>query len=132
LWTLKANIVGQRLDSKGWQRRQTRIGRQAKATQAVEIFNELTSPELSETTEALLPQHRERLYPPTIALSMFKRQALESDSSCLKAVNGWAAQRAGDRLSPCSVGTGGYPWLKAPRAHARRKIKRHGHDWEPK
>ncbi len=25
-----------------------------------------------------------------------------------------------------------YPWLKVPRAHARRKIKRHGHDWEPK
>jgi hypothetical protein len=25
-----------------------------------------------------------------------------------------------------------YPWLKVPRAHARRKIKIHGHDWEPK
>ena len=25
-----------------------------------------------------------------------------------------------------------YPWLKVPRAHARRKIKKHGHDWEPK
>jgi hypothetical protein len=25
-----------------------------------------------------------------------------------------------------------YPWLKVPRAIARRKIKRHGHDWKPK
>ena len=88
--------------------RQTRIGRQAKATQAVEFFNVLTSPELLQTTEALLPEHRERLYPPTVALSMFMRQALESDGSCQKAVNCWAAQRASDGLSPCSVRTGGY------------------------
>jgi hypothetical protein len=88
--------------------RQTRIGRQAKATQAVEFFNVLTSPELLATTEALLPEHRERLYPPTVALSMFMRQVLEADDSCQKAVNGWAAQRAADGLSPCSVRTGGY------------------------
>ena len=25
-----------------------------------------------------------------------------------------------------------YPWLKIPRAHARRKIERHGHAWETK
>jgi hypothetical protein len=88
--------------------RRTRIARQAKATQAVEFFNVLTSPELLETTEALLPEHRERLYPPTVALSMFMRQVLEADGSCQKAVNGWAAQRAADGLRPCSVRTGGY------------------------
>lgn len=88
--------------------RQMRIARQAKATQAVEFFNILTSPELLDTTEALVPEHRERLYPPTIALSMFMRQVLESDGSCQKAVNGWAAQRAADGLPPCSVHTGGY------------------------
>ena len=88
--------------------RQTRIGRQAKATQAVEFFNVLTSPELLDTTEALLPEHRERLYPPTVALSMFMRQVLESDGSCQKAVNGWVAQRVADGLPPCSVRTGGY------------------------
>ena len=88
--------------------RQTRIGRRAKATQAVEFFNVLTSPELLQTTEALLPEHRERLYPPTVALSMFMRQVLEADGSCQKAVNGWAAQRAADGLTPCSVRTGGY------------------------
>ena len=88
--------------------RQTRIGRQAKATEAVEFFNVLTSPQLLATTEALLPEHRERLYPPTVTLSMFMRQVLEADGSCQKAVNGWAAQRAADGLSSCSVRTGGY------------------------
>jgi hypothetical protein len=88
--------------------RQTRIGRQAKTTQAVEFFNVLTSPELLETTQALLPEHRERLYPPTVALSMFMRQVLQADGSCQKAVNAWAAQRAADGLSACSVRTGGY------------------------
>ena len=41
--------------------RQTHVGRQANATQAVEFFNVLRSPELFATTEALLPEHRERL-----------------------------------------------------------------------
>jgi len=65
-------------------------------------------PQLLATTEALLPEHRERLYPPTVTLSMFMRQVLEADGSCQKAVNGWAAQRAADGLSPCSVRTGGF------------------------
>jgi hypothetical protein len=55
-----------------------------------------------------MPAHRERLYPPTVALSMFLRQVLETDGSCQKAVNGWSAQRAVDGLKPCSVRTGGY------------------------
>ena len=45
--------------------RRSGIRRQAQASEAVEFFNILTSPELLETTEALLPEHRERLYPPT-------------------------------------------------------------------
>lgn len=53
--------------------------RRARSTQAVEFFNVLTSPELLETTEALQPEHRERLYPPTVTLSMFMRQVLEAD-----------------------------------------------------
>ena len=89
-------------------RRRSRIKRRAKATEAVEFFNLLTSAELLETTEALLPEHRERLYPPMVTLSMFMRQTLEADGSCQKAVNGWAAQRAADGLSACSVRTGGY------------------------
>lgn len=88
--------------------RRSRVERQARTTQAVEFFNVLTSPQLLATTKALLPEHRERLYPPTVALSMFMRQVLEADGSCQKAVNGWAAQRAADGLSPCSVRTGGF------------------------
>jgi hypothetical protein len=88
--------------------RRSQIKRRAKSTEAVEFFNLLTSTELLETTEALLPEHRERLYPPTVALAMFMRQVLEADGSCQKAVNGWAAQRAADGLRPCSVRTGGY------------------------
>jgi len=89
------------------QRRRS-IGRRARSTEVVEFFNVLTSPELLETSEALLPEHRERLYPPTVALSMFMRQALQADGSYQKAVNGWAAQRAADSLRPRSVRTGGY------------------------
>ena len=61
-----------------------------------------------ETTEALLPEHRERLYPPTVTLSMFMRQTLEADGSCQKAVNGWAAQGATNGLSASSVRSGAY------------------------
>ena len=88
--------------------RRSRIRRRAQSTEAVEFFNILTSAQLFETTEALLPEHRERLYPPTVTLSMFMRQTLEADGSCQKAVNGWAAQRAADGLSACSVRTGAY------------------------
>jgi Transposase DDE domain len=84
------------------------LKRRAQSTKAVEFFNVLTSPELLRTTEALLPEHRERLYPPTVTLSMFMRQALEADGSCQKAVNGWAAQRTADGLQAGSVRTGGY------------------------
>jgi len=85
-----------------------RIEGRAGSTEAVEFFNVLTSPELLEVAEALMPAHRERLYPPTVTLSMFMRQGLEADSSCQKAVNGWAAQRVADGLSAGSTRTGGY------------------------
>lgn len=84
------------------------IGRRARSTPAVEFFNVLTSAQLLRTTEAQLPEHRERLYPPTVTLSMFMRQVLDADGSCQNAVNGWAAQRAAAGLSACSVRTGGY------------------------
>ena len=87
---------------------QSRTAGRARTAKAVEYFNVLTSPEMLETTERLMPEHRERLYPPTVALSMFMRQVLEADHSCQKAVNGWAAQRVTDGLRPMSVRTGGY------------------------
>lgn len=88
--------------------RRRRIGQRASKSQAGEFFNLLTDTRMLEVTEAQLPQHRERLYPPTVALSMFMRQVLDTDGSCQKAVNGWAAQRAADGLSRCSVRTGAY------------------------
>ncbi|AWP21948.1 IS4 family transposase [Acidiferrobacter sp. SPIII_3] len=84
------------------------ISRRAQRVDAVGFFNLLTGPELLKVTEAHLPEHRERLYPPTVALSMFMRQALDADGSCQKAVNGWAAQRRAEGLSVQSVRTGAY------------------------
>jgi hypothetical protein len=74
----------------------------------MQFFNVLTSPELLDITEAHLPEHRERLYPPTVTLSMFLHQAMAADRSCQRAVNAWAASRAAEGFSPQSVRTGGY------------------------
>jgi hypothetical protein len=84
------------------------IGRRARQIDAVEFFNVLTGPELLELTDAHLPEHRERLYSPTVTLSMFMQQALNEDGSCQKVVNGWAAQRAAEGLSASSIRTGSY------------------------
>jgi IS4 transposase len=84
------------------------IGRRTRGVEVVDFFNLLTGPELLEVTESHLPEHRERLYPPTVTLSMFMRQALDADGSCQKAVNGWAAQRRAEGLSVKSVRTGAY------------------------
>lgn len=74
----------------------------------MDFFNLLTGPQLLEKVEALLPEHRERRYPPTVTLAMFLKQALEEDRSCQKAVNGWIAQCVADGLSAPSAHTGAY------------------------
>lgn len=74
----------------------------------MDFFNVLTGPELLELTEGQLPEHRERLYPPTVTLAMFLRQALSQDGSCQRAVDGWAASRAAEGLATQSIRTGGY------------------------
>ncbi len=84
------------------------IGRRARGIQAVELFNLLTGPELLETTELHLREHRERLNPPTVVLSMFMIQALNADGSFQSAVNGWAAQHSADGFGVQSVRTGAY------------------------
>lgn len=91
-----------------FQQHRERIHRDVQRQCAVDFFNILTGPQLLELTDAYLPEHRERLYPPTVTLSMFIKQVLEADGSCQKAVNGWAAQRAAEGLSPRSVRTGAY------------------------
>jgi Transposase DDE domain len=84
------------------------ISRNVREVEAVDFFNLLTGPELLGMTDSLLPEHRERLYPPTLALSMFMGQVLSEDGSCQKAVDSWAAQRAAEGLSVQSINTGAY------------------------
>jgi hypothetical protein len=90
------------------QQHQVHLSRHIRRVGAVDFFNILIGPELLEMTEAHLPEHRERLYPPTLTLSMFMKQALEEDRSCQRAVNAWAAQRAAEGLSVQSIRTGAY------------------------
>lgn len=90
------------------QQHRNRVRRHVSSVGAVDFFNVLTAPELLQITDAHLPEHRERLYPPTVTLSMFMKQGLEADHSCQQAVNAWAAQRGADGLRVCSVRTGAY------------------------
>ncbi len=72
------------------------------------FFNLLTSDTLLDKVEALLPEHRERLYPPTETLSMFLAQAMSADRSCQSIVNQAAVQRLAGGFSARSTYTGGY------------------------
>lgn len=72
------------------------------------FFNLLTSDTLLDRVERLLPEHRERLFPPTETLSMFLAQALGADRSCQQIVNQAAVQRLTTQLPVCSTHTGAY------------------------
>jgi len=72
------------------------------------VFNLLTHELLFERLEALLPEHRERLFPPTETLAMFIAQAMNADRSCQHIVNQAAMQRLLDGLPSCSTHTGAY------------------------
>ena len=87
---------------------QRRIRNRASNSDSYEFFDMLTSPELLDQVEDLLPEHRERLYPPTETLSMFLAQALNTDRSCQRAVNDAAIKRLAGGLTPCSTYTGAY------------------------
>jgi hypothetical protein len=87
---------------------QTRIQKHAKNTNSYQFFNTLTGPELFSEVEALLPEHRERVFPPTETLSMFLAQVMNPDSSCQNAVNDAAISRLVGGLTSCSTATGGY------------------------
>jgi len=93
-------------------RRQRAICRQAhkaaSQVDAMQFFNLLTSPELLDELEALLPEHRERKYPPTVALSMFLGQVLSTDGACQNAVNGAVVNRLLSGLPAESAATGAY------------------------
>lgn len=87
---------------------QKRIARRIQQTDSTGFFNLLTSPQLLDCVEEHLPEHRERLYPPTTTLAMFLSQALNTDASCQNAVNTFAVQRMCDGFFASSVRTGGY------------------------
>ncbi|QVL48707.1 MAG: hypothetical protein KFB96_24630 [Thiocapsa sp.] len=56
----------------------------------------LTSAQLLDGVEALLPAHRERLFPPTETLSMFLAQVLSADGSCRQAVDEAVAEKGSE------------------------------------
>lgn len=87
---------------------QARVRRRAERADAYAFFNALTSPELLDVVESLLPSHRERRFPPTETLSMFLSQALSADRSCQRAVNEAAVKRLVGGLPRISTHTGGY------------------------
>lgn len=87
---------------------QQNVRHHATQSDAYAFFNLLTSPQLFHKLESLLPEHRERLFPPTETLSMFLSQALSADRSCQRAVNEAAVKRLMGGLSVCSTHTGAY------------------------
>ncbi len=89
-------------------RQQQRVRRHAGRADAPAMFNLLTGPQLLERVEAALPEHRERLYPPTETLSMFVAQVLSADGSCQQAVDAAMVTRLIAGLAPGSTDTGAY------------------------
>jgi len=87
---------------------QNQVAGHVRATDCYGFFNLLTSAELLDVVEEHLPEHSERLYPPTLTLSLFITQALSSDSSCQNTVNAYVVSRVFNGLAPCSTGTGAY------------------------
>lgn len=87
---------------------QQSVRRRASNSDAYEFFNLLTGADLFDQVEAQLPEHRERLFPPTETLSMFLAQALSADRSCQQAVNAVAIRRLTQGMAVCSTHTGAY------------------------
>ena len=87
---------------------QNRIKTYKENSNSYSFFNILTNDVLFEQVERLLPEHRERLYPPTETLSMFLAQTMSADSSCQNIVNQAALQRLSGGLNTVSTHTGGY------------------------
>jgi hypothetical protein len=80
----------------------------AKHADCHSIFNILTSERLLNEVELLLPDHRERMFPPTETLSMFVAQVLSQDRSCQNIVNQAITKSLVSSLATCSSSTGCY------------------------
>jgi len=87
---------------------QKRVHRYAANSDSFTFFNVLTDSKWLDQVESLLPEHRERLFPPTETLSMFLAQAMSADRSCQQAVNESALKRLSGGLPLCSTYTGAY------------------------
>jgi len=90
-----------------------RVLSRAENTDAHGFFNLLTGPQLLDDVEELLPDHCERLFPPTETLSMFMAQALSADGSCRQAVNDAAVKRVVAGMAPFSSSTSAYCQARA-------------------
>jgi hypothetical protein len=89
-------------------RQRRRVQTRIEKADANGFFNLLTGPQLLDDVESLLPEHRERLFPPTETLSMFMAQALSADGSCRQAVDDAAVKRLIAGLPRCSSNTAAY------------------------
>jgi len=82
--------------------------RRAEQVDSMDFFNLITGPELLETLESLMPEYRERKFPPTVTLAMFLGQVLRADSSCRNAVNEAIVNQLLQGSEAVSANTGGY------------------------
>jgi len=89
-------------------RQQQRIKHYQSRSDSYQFFNLLTHNVLLNKVDELLPEHRERLYPPTETLSMFLAQTMSADRSCQYTVNQSAVQRLSGGMNAGSVRTGAY------------------------
>ena len=80
----------------------------ARQVDSMSFFNLVTGPDLLGELEALLPEYRERKYPPTVTLAMFLGQVLSADGSCQNAVNEAMVSRLLSGVEPGSANTGSY------------------------
>ncbi len=87
---------------------QKRVSCHAANSDSYTFFNILTGPEFLDQVDSLLPEHRERLFPPTETLSMFLAQAMSADRSCQSVVDDAAIKRLMGGLPNCSTYTGAY------------------------
>ena len=109
-------------------RQQRRILTHAENADAYGFFNLLTGPQLLADLDSLLPEHRERLFPPSETLSMFMAQALSADGSCRQVVDDAAVKRLIAGMTPCSSNTAAYCKARArlPQAMIEALTRRTG------
>ncbi len=82
---------------------QKRINYHTHQNDGYQIFNLLTHSDFIDHLEENLPEHRERLFPPTETLTMFVAQAMNEDRSCQRIVNDAAVKRYWEDYLPVAL-----------------------------